>query len=62
MYLDVEEIGVKPLQPGGDSALHVGVGCKSLTSQMLLQGPEETEITWQEFETVWWVVQYIPLV
>ena len=43
-YLGVEEMCVKRLRPGGDSLLNVGVCCKLLDRQLLLNGSKEMEI------------------
>ena len=42
----------KSLQSEGDSFLHVGVGCKSLVSQVLLNGSKDIKITRCEIGTV----------
>jgi hypothetical protein len=46
-----KETGVNFLQPGHNSLLQVHICCKSLASQMLLQGSRETEITGCEVRT-----------
>jgi hypothetical protein len=45
LYRSVEEIGVKWLDTGGDSSLHVGTCCVSFAIQLLLEGSKEMEIT-----------------
>jgi hypothetical protein len=56
LYPDIEEIGVKCLQPRGDSLLHVGTWCKSLDRHALLKQPNEMETTGCEIKTVGRVV------
>jgi hypothetical protein len=41
----VEELGATFLKPGGNSLLHVGVCCLSVTSQVLLEEFKELDIT-----------------
>ena len=61
-YPGVEENGVKCLQPGGDSFLHVGVCRISLASKVLLKGRKELKITEREADKLqgWWSITTQP--
>ena len=43
-YTSLAGIGVKCLQPGGDSLIHVGICCKSLATEVVLKGSKRMRI------------------
>jgi len=60
LHPSTKETGVKCLQPGSDSLLHIGICCKSLDSQRLLKGTKEMEMAGCKIRTAVRVVCNLP--
>jgi hypothetical protein len=60
LYSGIVQIIVKCLQPGGDCLLHIGVCCKLLASQVLVNGFRELAVSAPHTanQSVLWLGEY----